>query len=458
MKTLIKEITIINEGKSFVGSILIEDEIIAGVINSDSADYYLISYQWEQVCDIIKDGKGYYIIPGVIDDQVHFREPGATQKGDIESESRAAVLGGTTSFMDMPNNNPPITTCDELEKKYAIAREKSYANYSFYLGATNNNLEEIKKADPHTICGIKLFMGSSTGNMLVDSTEALDGVFSNNKFLVAIHSEQEEIIRENLQKAKDKFGMNSDGKSAIPFDEHPKIRSAEACIACTQKAISLAHKHKTRLHILHISTKKELEMLQQAQKETPSITGEICAHYLYFDDSDYSKYGSKIKCNPAIKGAQDKAAIIDAVVNSKISALATDHAPHLESEKDGDYLTAPSGIPTIQHSLQMMLQLTNQGIISKEQVVKMMCHSPADCFKIERRGYIREGYFADLVIFKEKKYTVTKENIAYKCKWSPFEGNTFDYTITDTLVNGTFVVKDGEITFAKNSKRLSFEV
>lgn len=457
MNTLIKDITIINEGLSFQGSLLIKDELIEGIIDSKLADYPLIRHQWESTADKVIDGKDSFLIPGVIDDQVHFREPGATQKGDIESESAAAVLGGTTSFMDMPNNNPPVVTCEALEQKYEIASRKSYANYSFYLGATNHNIEEIRKADPRKICGIKLFMGSSTGNMLVDSDNALDEIFGNGKHLVALHCEQESIVKENTEKAKQEFGTNPDGTSAIPFSAHPQIRSAKACIECSSKAIALAHKHKTRAHILHISTKEEIEMIEKARLQTPSITGEICAHYLFFDDSHYSKYGSKIKCNPAIKSSEDRMAIIEAVKNSKVAALATDHAPHLENEKKGDYLKAPSGIPTVQHSLQMMLQLNSQGIISKEQIVKMMCHAPADCFRVEKRGYIRQGYYADIVIFKKEKYTVTKENVAYKCGWSPFEGESFDYTITDTFINGTHTVADGKLTGNINAKRLEFD-
>lgn len=457
MNTLIKDITIINEGLSFQGSLLIKDELIEGIIDSNCADYHRIISDWEVTAEKIIDGKDSYLMPGVIDDQVHFREPGATQKGDIESESAAAVLGGTTSFMDMPNNNPPVVTCEALEQKYDIASRKSYANYSFYLGATNENIEEIRKADPRKICGIKLFMGSSTGNMLVDSDSALDAIFSNGRHLVALHCEQESIIKENTEKAKQHYGTNADGTSAIPFSAHPQIRSKKACIDCSSRAISLAHKHKTRAHILHISTKEEIEMIEKARTITPSITGEICAHYLFFDDSDYAKYGSKIKCNPAIKSSEDKLAIIDAIKNSKVSALATDHAPHLESEKRGDYLKAPSGIPTVQHSLQMMLQLHSQGIISLEQIVKMMCHAPAECFRVEKRGFLRQGYYADIVIFKREKYTVTKENIAYKCGWSPFEGESFDFTITDTFVNGAHTVENGKITEDINAKRLEFD-
>lgn len=457
MNTLIKDITIINEGTIFEGSILIENEIIGGIISCDFADYHRILSQWELICEKKIDGKGAFLMPGVIDDQVHFREPGATHKGDIESESKAAVLGGTTSYMDMPNNTPPVVTCQALEEKFEIAARSSFANYSFYLGATNDNIGEIRNANPGTICGIKLFMGSSTGNMLVNSEKALDDIFGNGKHLVAIHCEKENIIRENLEKAKQEYGVKEDGTSAIPFSAHPKIRSEQACIECTEKAIALAHKHNTRAHILHISTGKEIEMLVQAHSMTPNITGEICAHYLYFDESDYAKYGSGIKCNPAIKSKKDKEAIIEAVKESKVAALATDHAPHSQNEKNADYLSAPSGIPTIQHSLQMMLQLHSQGILSLEQIVKMMCHSPAECFRINRRGFIRSGYYADLVIFRKQKYTVTKDNIAYKCGWSPFEGETFDYTITDTFINGCHTVEKGKITLLKNAKRLEFD-
>jgi dihydroorotase len=440
---LIKNGTLINEGSSFLGSILIKDNIIEKISNS---------------CDIIPnkttiiDAKGKLVIPGVIDDQVHFREPGATHKGDIESESAAAVLGGVTSYMDMPNNNPPATTIEALQYKNSIAEANSYANYSFYLGATNENLDQILKANPRETCGIKIFMGSSTGNMLVDNQDSLEKIFRESKLLLATHCESEMIIQDNLQKAKYKYS-----KEEIPFQEHPAIRSREACIASTQQAIALASKFNTRLHILHISTQEEIKMLKMAQSEHPNISGEACVHYMILDSSMYGAMGSKMKCNPAIKDQRDRFAIIQAVKEGIIKVVATDHAPHTKEEKSETYLNAPSGLPLIQHSLQLMLELSDKGYFSREEVVERMCHAPANAFKIEKRGYLREGYFADIVIIDpskpDKQSTITP---AYKCGWSPFNGKQFASSVCDTIINGIQVVAEGKLTGNKAGKKLLF--
>ncbi len=453
MITIFENIEIINEGLSYIGSLLIDNDRIIKILSSNESGYDQKLATIRQNAGRIIDGEGKILIPGVIDDQVHFREPGATEKGDIFSESRAAVLGGVTSYMDMPNNNPPACSLESLERKYAIARKNSFANYSFYLGANNSNIDEIKKVDSTNICGVKVFMGSSTGNMLVDKEDALNTIFKESPSLIATHCEDEKIIRENLKAAKEKWGEDNPD---IPFSEHPVIRSREACIESSKRAIDLAITNNSRLHILHISTAEEIDMLCAAKKISDKITGEVCVHYLWFDQDDYPKYGSKIKCNPSIKNRRDRDAIREGVKLGKIDALATDHAPHLFKEKMGNYFNSPSGLPLIQHSLQMMMQLSIEGILSKEQVVRMMCHSPADCFKIEKRGYLREGYYADLVVLSRNKYRVTKGNIAYKCGWSPLEETTFDLSINDTFVNGVQVVKNGRLTELKGSSRLIF--
>ncbi len=453
MITLIKNATIINEGLSFQGSLLINGERIETLLSTDKEDYNSLLLSLEKVADKVINADGMFLIPGVIDDQVHFREPGSEYKATIESESAAAVLGGVTSFMDMPNNTPPTCTLDLLEKKFNIASQHSYANYSFYLGANNNNLEEIKIVDPQRVCGVKVFMGSSTGNMLVDSEEALSAIFREAPCLVATHCEEEEIIRRNIAVAKEKFACSEGGE--IPIKEHPVIRSREACITSSRKALALAQELGTRLHILHISTSEEIEMLRN--NTNPKITGEVCVHYLVFNDSDYEGLGTKIKCNPAIKEKHDMLSIREGVRDGVIAALATDHAPHLLSEKEQDYLHSPSGLPLVQHSLQIMLMLVEEGVFSIEQVVKMMCHSPADCFGVSERGYLREGYFADIVLLKKEQQRVSKENIAYKCRWSPFEGRTFPHTILHTFVSGVEVVNNGKLTGAKGGKRLFFE-
>lgn len=448
MRILIQEANIVNEGNTFLASVLIENEIIQEIITSQNR-----CEEIKNSCDKVIIAHGQYLLPGIIDDQVHFREPGATHKGCIETESAAAVLGGVTSFMDMPNNNPPVCTLNALEEKYKIAEEKAYANYSFYLGANNDNISEIKAINPKKVCGVKVFMGSSTGNMLVDKEETLEEIFKNAPTLIATHCEDEATIKANLETAKAKFGDD------IPFSEHPNIRSREACILSSKKAIALAQHNNSRLHILHVSTADEIQMIDDARKTNPNISAEVCVHYLFFNDKDYPGYGTKVKCNPAIKKESDMLSLREACNNGKVHAIATDHAPHLFSEKDQNYLKAPSGLPLVQHSLRMMLELSRKGVFSIEKVVELMCHAPAKTFQIEKRGFIKEGYYADLVLLKDIKDTpeiVSKENIAYHCAWSPLEGKKLSYKVTDVLVNGALIVENSKLTGNKNSKRLTF--
>lgn len=442
MKTLIKNCTIVNEQKKFIGSILVDGKYISKI--------YKDNINLPQADNVI-DAEGLILLPGIIDDQVHFRQPGNTHKGNIETESKAAILGGVTSFMEMPNTNPPATTLSLLEEKYSIASQVSFANYSFYLGGTNDNIDDILKADPSKICGLKLFLGSSTGNMLVDNYASLEEIFSKSPMIVAVHCEEESIIKSNLQSAKEFYGDN------IPFSVHPLIRSKEACIKSTAKAINLALKYNTSLHILHISTKEEIEMINEASKINPKITGEVCIHYMVLDDSMYCRLGSKMKCNPAVKSSTDRAAIIKAVREGTIKILATDHAPHTIEEKNQNYLNAPSGLPLIQHSFQVMWELHLEGHFSVEDIADRMAHSPALRFGIFNRGFIREGYFADLMLFDPNKPTqVDKSNIYYKCGWSPFEGTIFNSSVIHTIINGEHVVADGKLTGIKAGERLIF--
>lgn len=444
MSLLIKNGTIINEGNTFKGSLLVENELITGIYSMSDI---LPS------ADKIIDANGMIVIPGVIDDQVHFREPGNTHKGDISSESAAAVLGGVTSYMDMPNNNPSATTLSSIEAKNCIAEKNSFANFSFYLGATNNNIEEILKADPNETCGIKVFMGSSTGNMLVDDSQALNDIFAKTKLLIATHCEYEPIIKANLAEAILKYGEDN-----IPFRAHPVIRSREACIESTKRAIGLAIKYNTRLHVLHISTAEEIELIKEANNQHPGITGEVCVHYMLFDSSDYEKYGSKIKCNPSIKEAVDKDAIIKAVKEGVIRVVATDHAPHTLEEKRGNYMKSPSGLPLVQHSLQVMWNLHKEGKFSAEEVVDRMCHSPALNFKVENRGFLRKGYYADIVVLNpDKTDSYSTKNPAYKCSWSPLSDIELKSSIVHTFVNGEQVVENGKLTGIKAGKKLKFE-
>jgi dihydroorotase len=442
---LIRNATITNEGRTFQGDVLLENGIISRVASG-------IRHPASGIRSI--DATGLLLLPGIIDDQVHFRDPGLTQKGDLHTETRAAVAGGVTSFMDMPNTNPKAVTLKILEDKYRIASEKSLANYSFFLGATNDNLGEIRKADPRTICGLKVFMGASTGNMLVDDPAALEAIFAETKMIVAIHSEDETIIRKNFQIYKDKYGEN------IPVEAHPMIRSAEACYRSTERAVALARKHNTRLHVLHLSTAREAALLDfTGPLEDKRITGEVCVHHLWFDDRDYARLGSLIKWNPAIKSEAEKNGLFEALLAGRIDLIATDHAPHLIEEKSNPYTSCPSGAPLIQHSLYMMLEFWRQGKITLETIVAKMCHNPAILFRIGNRGFIREGYAADLVLVDPNRpWTVTKENILYKCGWSPVEGCTFTSTVTHTFVNGNAVFVNGVFDESVKGRRLVFNL
>jgi dihydroorotase len=445
---LITGANIVNEGRIFEGSVLIKGERIEEVITAGS--YNPVLEDLENI-ELI-DGRGKFLLPGVIDDQVHFRDPGLTYKGDLYTETRAAVAGGVTSFMDMPNTDPKAITLGILEEKYKLASQKSIANYSFFLGATNENMEEIKKADPANICGVKVFLGASTGNMLVDDPVVLDKIFADSRMIVAIHSEDEEIIRKNLAAFREKYGEQ------IPVEAHPLIRSEEACFASTKRAVELATKHNTRLHVLHLSTAKELELFRNdIPLKKKRITAEVCVHHLWFDDRDYARLGSRIKWNPAIKTEQDKEGLFKGLLEDKIDIIATDHAPHLEEEKAQPYLSCPSGGPLIQHSLVIMMEFFHLKMISIEKIVEKMCHAPAVLYHIKDRGFIRKGCFADLVLVDpDASWTVSKENILYKCGWSPFEGTKFSSRISHTFVNGNPVYKNGHFDERHIGKRLEF--
>lgn len=441
MNYILKNGVLVNEGRRTEADILVKN----GKIQK-------IGPSLKEVGAEIIDVKGSFILPGCIDDQVHFREPGLTHKASIYSESRAAVAGGITSYMEMPNTVPNATTQELLQDKYDIASKNSLANFSFFMGATNDNLEEVLKTDPKRVCGIKVFMGSSTGNMLVDNKETLEGLFSNVSMLIATHCEDEQTIQRNLQDAKEKYGEN------IPIGQHPVIRNEEACYLSSSLAVSLAKKHNARLHVLHISTAKETALFDA---DTPlaekNITAEACVHHLWFTEDDYSTFGTKIKWNPAVKSKSDRDGIWAALLDNRIDVVATDHAPHTLEEKNNNYLNAPSGGPLVQHALLSMFEHAKNGKISIERIVEKMAHNPAILFRVEKRGYIREGYFADLVVVKpEASEIVAKENILYQCQWSPFEGTKFSYSIDKTFVNGSLVYDRGEIIEAGNGKRLSF--
>ncbi len=440
-KTLIKNALIINEGRSFRGSVLVDGLYIAGVYEENVSDDY------ESVNGItggnlkIIDASGKWLLPGCIDDQVHFREPGLTRKGDIKSESRAAVAGGITTYMDMPNTNPQTTTLEELEWKFQRAAEVSAANYSFFFGGTNDNAGLLSRLDRKRVPGIKLFLGSSTGNMLVDREEALRRFFGETDLLIAVHAEKEDIIQRNKAYYMAKYGENLD----ISF--HSKIRSEEACYASSSEAVGLARKLGTRLHLFHLSTAKELSLLDSGALDERRITGEACVHHLWFCDDDYETFGNLIKWNPSIKTAADRQALRNAVNDDTIAVIATDHAPHLLSEKEGTCLTAASGGPLVQHSLLAMLDMAADGIFTPEKVVAKMAHHPAELYKIDRRGYVRTGYYADLVLIDpEQPVTVTKDNILYKCNWSPFEGYTFRNSVWKTFVNGIEMYAEGQVS------------
>lgn len=439
---------IVNEGKIIKGDIVIQNGIIKLVLNSKHGiEDILLDDNTEYI-----DANGLYLIPGVIDDQVHFRDPGLTHKGDIKTESMAAAAGGITSFMDMPNTNPQTITQELLEKKYTHAASCSSVNYSFYMGATNENIEEILKTDPKSVCGVKVFLGASTGNMLVDSIPAIEQLFACAPLLIAVHCEDETIIKQNLEMYANKFGDD------IPIDRHAVIRSQEACYKSTEFAVGLAKKYNTRLHVLHLSTAKELELFDNKTPiERKRITSEVCAHHLWFNFLDYDKLGTKIKCNPSIKSIEDQMGLLIGLHGNKIDVIASDHAPHLFDEKQQKYLNCPSGVPLVQHTLQMMLEFYQQGKITLETIVEKMCHNPAKCFQIDRRGFIRQGFFADFVLLDlEKKHTVTKENINYKCNWSPLENYSFNSTIVSTFVNGKRVYNEGKIDENIKGERLIF--
>lgn len=441
MKYLLKSATIINEGQSKVGDVIINNDRIEKIgTHLSDQDAHVIN------C------KGKYLVPGSIDDQVHFREPGLTHKADIYTESRAAVAGGVTSFMEMPNTVPNALTQELLEDKYSIGSQSSIANYSFFMGASNENIEEVLKTNPKNVCGVKVFMGSSTGNMLVDEPSTLNKIFSEVPMLIATHCEDEATIRQNIKLYKEKYGEE------VPISCHPEIRSEKACYLSSSLAVKLAKKHNARLHVLHISTAKELELFEnKTPLDQKRITAEACIHHLWFSDEDYAEKGTSIKWNPAVKKATDRSAIWEALLDNTIDVIATDHAPHTSEEKNNTYFKAPSGGPLVQHALIALFEKANEGIISKERVIEKTAHAPATLFGVENRGYIREGYFADLVLIDPNtSTTVTKENIRYKCGWSPFEGVKFSHSIDKTFVNGELVFDQGEIVSDKNGKRLTF--
>ena len=446
MKTLIKNATIVNEGLKFQGSVLIDGEKIVKIFpHVMAADFDLNEVE-------VIDANGLILMPGIIDDQVHFREPGLTHKGDLTTESRAAVAGGGTTYMEMPNTNPQAVTQAELQKKYDRAAEVSAANYSFYMGATNDNLDEVLKTDPSEVCGIKVFMGSSTGNMLVDDEKTLSEIFKHAPTLVATHCEDEKTILKNIEIARGRYGEN------VPMSRHAHIRSDEACYLSSSKAVELASNFNTRLHVLHLTSAKEMSLFNAGKVNDKKITAEVCVHHLWFDERDYIKYGTKIKWNPSIKCQKDKEALWEALLSDKIDVIATDHAPHKIEEKNNSYFKAPSGGPLVQHSLVAMLEMTKKGFITIEKVIQKMCHAPADLFRVENRGYIREGYFADLVLVDpNKSWIVSPENILYKCGWSPFEGVEFSNTVVATYINGVCAFKNDKVLESVRGKRISFK-
>lgn len=439
---IIKSATLVNEGKIFVADVSIRNGRIDKIADTISAAGTEVVEAEEKL-----------LLPGLIDDQVHFREPGVTYKADIYTESRAAVAGGITSFMEMPNTRPNTLTQELLEDKYRLASEKSIANYSFYMGASNDNLDEVLKTDPRQVCGVKVFMGSSTGNMLVDSRTTLEGLFSKVDLLIATHCEDEATIRANEAKARAEYGED------VPIEMHPVIRSAEACYLSSSLAVELAQKYGTRLHILHLSTAKEMELFRNdIPLEEKRITAEACVHHLWFSHQDYAEKGTLIKWNPAVKTAADREALLAAVLDDRIDVIATDHAPHTSKEKDHSYFKAPSGGPLVQHSLVTMLELVKKGKISIEKVVEKMCHNPANMFTVEDRGFIREGYYADLVLVDpEADWEVNKNNILAKCGWSPFEGQKFSNKVIKTWVNGNLVFDRGQIIEGVGGRRLMFK-
>jgi dihydroorotase len=439
---LIKNAKIVNENSAFLGDVLIENEIIKQISSE-----IIVTENVE-----IINANGKYLIPGFIDDQVHFREPGLTHKATIATESRAAVAGGITTFIEMPNTVPQATTQKLLEDKFTIAAKDSYANYSFMFGGTNDNLEELLKTDPKKVAGIKLFLGSSTGNMLVDNEEILEKIFSSTKMIISVHCEDEATIRKNTQEFIDKYGED------IPLKYHPIIRSEEACYLSSSKAIELAKKTGARLHVFHLSTAKETHLFRNdIPLEEKQITSEVCIHHLWFSDKDYEEKGTHIKWNPAVKTEADRLGLWEALLDDRIDVIATDHAPHTLEEKSNTYLKAPSGGPLVQHAIVAILEKVKEGVISIEKAVEKMSHNPAKLFQIEKRGFIKEGYFADLVLIDTNKpQTVSRDNLLYKCGWSPFEGTTFSSTITHTFVNGNLIYHNGVFNDEMKGKRITF--
>ncbi len=440
--TLIKNATLVNEGQSFVADVLIKNgriEKIAGFIGETATREI--------------DATGLHLLPGVIDDQVHFREPGLTHKADIHSESRAAVAGGTTSFMEMPNTKPPALTQDLLQQKYDIAARTSAANYSFFMGTGLHNYDELMRTDLKTVCGIKIFMGSSTGDMLVDDEPLLDKIFANAPNLIATHCEDDKLVNENLAKYIAKYGEN------IPAHCHPEIRNEQVCLNSSSMAVDLAKKHGTRLHILHITTADELVLFRNdIPLKDKKITSEVCVHHLWFSADDYTRLGHLIKCNPAIKAAKHKEQLLLALLDDRLDIIATDHAPHTWDEKQNPYPKAYAGLPLVQHGLNMMLEFVREGKLSLEKVVEKMSHCPAVCFRIKERGYLREGYHADLVLVNlNKPNTVSKDNLLYKCGWSPLEGQAFTSSVEYTFVSGQLAYENGKVNETVRGERLEFE-
>jgi dihydroorotase len=439
---VIKDARIVNEGRIQAGDLLVRNgriERVGGIIPTPQGALEIPAY-------------GLTAIPGIIDDQVHFREPGLTHKGDIYSESRAAVAGGVTSYMEMPNVKPPTLTQALLAEKYAIGAARSLANYSFYMGVSNENLDEVLRTDPLQVCGVKVFMGSSTGNMLVDEPGVLEALFRQSPMLIATHCEDESVIRANSEAARNRYGED------VPMAQHPVIRSAEACLLSSSFAVDLAKRYGTRLHVLHISTRDELDLFRNdlplAEKR---ITAEVCVHHLFFNADDYERLGARIKWNPAVKGREHQQALLPALLDDRLDVIATDHAPHTREEKSGDYFNCPSGGPLIQHSLTLMLHFYHQGLISLEKIVEKMCHAPAICYQVAERGYLREGYRADIVLADtEERWTVGPENLLYKCGWSPLEGMTFAGRVKSTLINGHLAYHQGKLYDDQPGMRLTF--
>lgn len=442
---LIKNATLINEDRSYLASVVVDGQIIKEIIEGNGTPSF--------PCDEVIDAEGLWLLPGVIDDQVHFREPGLTHKADLHTESRAAAAGGVTSFMEMPNTMPLTITMEALDDKYRLGAEKSVVNYSFYMGATNTNLDELRKVNPEEVCGVKVFMGSSTGNMLVDNLDTLSGIFAEVPMLIATHCEDEETIRANKEHFKSLHGDD------LPIEFHPLIRNDEACFRSSSFAVELASKYNSRLHVLHLSSAREMELFSNSLPLTEKrITAEVCVHHLWFSDEDYAEYGNRIKWNPSIKRKTDRDALLQALNDDRIDVVATDHAPHLLREKEGNCLKAASGGPLVQYSLVAMLELALQGKLTVEKVIRKMCHAPAELFRVRRRGFIRPGYFADLVLVDPSaEWSVKADEIESKCGWSPFEGTTFHHRVVKTWVNGDLVYSDGKVNDTVRGQRLMFD-